>query len=496
MTRARVRFAALALLVPLGACTPALPDSPNVLLVTVDTLRPDRLSAYGYRGHGTPHIDRLAAGGALFENAVADAPWTTPSMASVMTGRYPTLHGFKSNNVHRLDPEHVTLAEQLADAGWATAAVVGSFPLDSVYQLDQGFSHYDDDFTTPVWVMPDHAFERLGSGFFESPESQRLFLLSKVLNDSRRLDAEVTDAALAWLDEAGSEPFFLWVHYFGPHEKPDWTVPESARQRRHVGMYDPGVVEVDREVGRLLDALDGAGRAERTLVIFHADHGESLGEQGHLGHGPLLNDASVRVPMLLRLPGAIEAGVRVERLVRNVDIFPTVLDAAGLAPPGPLSGESLLPWIAASPRRRFAGLFEDTPIAYMETYDPAHSGRAHKVKLPDGRESLVGFIRRGVRTPEWKFVRTEPYPVLDVSRGSLPEVPEDVRQRVAREQLFRVDAPGGENDDVIDENPDVAATLRRALDEHLAEERYEEPIETMHVDEEMKLRLEALGYGE
>ena len=135
---------ALAAIVALAGCAPQPSGPPHVVLVTVDTLRPDRLSAYGFRGHATPGSDRLAAEGALFENAFADSPWTTPSMASVLTGTYPTQHGFKSTNAHRLAPENVTLAERLSEAGYTTAAIIGSFPLDAIYQLDQGFTHYDD----------------------------------------------------------------------------------------------------------------------------------------------------------------------------------------------------------------------------------------------------------------------------------------------------------------------------------------------------------------
>jgi arylsulfatase A-like enzyme len=475
----------------LGGCASDPPESANVLLVTVDTLRPDRLSAYGYRRHQTPHIDRLAAGGALFENAVSDTPWTTPSMASVMTGVYATRHGFRSTNANRLSLDHETLAEVLRARGYATAAVVGSFPLDAIYQLDQGFDVYDDTFTTPIWVYPDHEPESLESEFRENPEDQAMFVLAKALNDSRRSDAEVTDAALAILEGGLAEPFFLWVHYFGPHSKPDWTIPESARERRHRAQYDPDVRENDREVGRLLAALEAAGRSDDTLVVFHADHGESLGEQAYLGHGMLLNEASLRIPLILRLPGSIEAGVRVSTLVRNVDIFPTILDVAGGSEGIEGSGASLLSLVR---RAFFRSAPEAERIAYMETWYPAHRAFARRVGLPGGEEGLLGIVHRAVRSERWKLVRTDPHDLLDASPDALPEIPDSIRDGAKREQLFDLSAPGGEDADVIADHPKVAARLRAELDAHLANDVGSSPAAAL--DDDARLRLEALGYGD
>jgi arylsulfatase A-like enzyme len=160
----------------LAGCAPALPD---VVLVTVDTLRPDRLSSYAYPRHQTPGIDRLAAEGALFWYALADAPWTTPSMASVLTGRYATAHGLKSTSVHRLADESVTLAEILAQHGYDTAAVVGSFPVDSVFRLDQGFRHYDDEYTRPIMSVPGEEKQRIEDELRENPEDRAVFTLWK-----------------------------------------------------------------------------------------------------------------------------------------------------------------------------------------------------------------------------------------------------------------------------------------------------------------------------
>jgi arylsulfatase A-like enzyme len=486
----RLGLAATALLL---ACGEAGLPAPNVLLITVDTLRPDRLSSYGYAGHRTPGIDALAAEGALFENAFTDAPWTTPAMATVMTGTYPTRHGFRSTNVHRLGPEQLTLAEMLRDRGYATAAFVGSFPLDSIYQLDQGFDVYDDEFTLPILKYPDLDPEHVESEFKQSPEEQRLFALEKAVNDSRRSDAEVTDAARAWLERGPEPPFFLWVHYFGPHTKPDWTIPKADRIRRQFAGYLPDVLEVDRAVGRLLAAFDAEPLRERTLVVFHADHAESLGEQGYVGHGMRLNDATMRIPLILRYPPRVPAGVRSQALARNVDILPTVLDAVGAPAPDFLSGESLLPLVE---RRGLLARWREPErprVAYMETFYTAHVAFAPPVRTPDGRTWALGRAYRAVRDERFQLERSEPHPLLDVSDPLWQEAPPEALEAAREEVLIDTAAEGDDDRDVSREHPEVAARLRALLDAELARERGEAP--DLPLDDETRLRLESLGYG-
>ncbi len=477
-------FAAIAV-ATLSACAPGAGDAPNVLLITVDTLRPDRLSVYGYAKHATPNIDRLAAEGMLFENAFTDTPWTTPSMSSVLTGTYPTRHGFKSTNAHRLALEQVTLAEILSERGYDTAAVIGSFPLDAIYRLDQGFAHYDDHFTRPIWNYPDHEPTPLESEFREDPHEQAMFAMVKAMSDSRRTDEEVTSAALRWLAGEHGEPFFLWVHYFGPHSKPDWSVPEDERLARQLAQYDPDVRTNDREVGRLLAALDAAGLADDTLVIFHSDHGESLGEQRYVGHGVLLNDASMRIPLVLRLPGRIAPGTRSRTLARNVDILATVLDAVGAPIPEQSNGRSLLSELAP-------GAAE--PVAYMETYYPAHEGFAKPVVLPDGSQRKIGLIHRSVRSGRWQLIRSEPYPLFDVADETWSDLPIELLHAMWREVLVDALDESENPPDLAQQKPELTAQLRGLLDAHLEQEERLAP--SIALDEESRLRLESLGYGD
>ncbi|HVH20609.1 MAG TPA: sulfatase [Myxococcota bacterium] len=483
--------ALLALVLLLAGCgRPAAP--PDVLLITVDTLRPDRLSAYGYARQPTQGIDRLAREGALFVHARADTPWTTPSMASVLTGTYATAHGLKSTSAHRLRDESVTLAELLAAHGYHTAAIVGSFPVDSIYGLDQGFAHYDDTFTKPIWIFPDHEMEHVESEFSEKLEDRAMFTLVKAANDSRRDDTEVTDAALAWLATPPGRPFFLWLHYFGPHGRPDWRVPPEEREKLHLESYDRDLAETDRQIGRLLDALEERGLAANLFVALHADHGESLGEQHYVGHGMLLNEATLRIPLMLRWPGRIDAGVRVSKPVQNVDILPTVLAAAGVSAPSGLAGVNLLPELEAARARAASGATADARAAYMETYYMAHRGFAKPVTLPDGTQAKLGLIRRGVQQGRWKLVRTEAHALFDVAPEDAPAIPEEMARAEFHEELY--DLAAGDVFDVLAKHPDVAAQLRPQLDAEIAKEHAADA-PTAPLDAEMRTRLEALGYG-
>ncbi len=469
---------------------PAIGDRPNFLLITIDTLRADRLSCYGYRKHQTPNIDRLASEGALFERAFCDVTWTTPSMSSVMTGTYATLHGYKSTNIHRLDEQNLTLAEVLREHGYTTAAVIGSFPLDSIYGLDQGFGLYDDEFTASI-IASETPVEHVPSQRFDSIEEQRRFGLIKSVNDSRRPDPEVTAVATEWLRRSASKPFFLWVHYFGPHNKPDTSdTNRFAKNRRHLREYDPDVVTNDKEIGKLLRAVDELGLAETTLVILHADHGESLREHGEIGHGKNLYDPTLQIPLIVRFPGRVPPGIRVQELARNVDIFPTVLDAAGVQVSHPLSGRSLLPLtLPKAPQES-----EDWTETYMETYMAAHAGFARQVDLPNGRKTRVGVVHRGIRTARWKFVQTEPAPF--VGEESLAPLPAGTLDSLETEELYDLDADPKEQHNLITAHPEVAARLRARLAVHLERERPDRAAPRADLDDDARERLRSLGYVE
>ena len=302
---ARARCVVLGLAVALGApgCNLISADrgGPNVLLVTIDTLRADRVGAYGARDVATPTLDALAARGVLFEEAMASVPLTLPSHTSILTGQYPPTHGVRHNAVFVLPNSAETIAERFSEAGYATGAVVGAAVLDSGFGLEQGFEHYDSDI----------ARERASAaGYFERPAK------------------EVTDRALAWLAEQ-RRPFFLWVHYYDVHVTHNPPEPFKTRFQGH--LYDGEVANVDFELGRLLASLEQDKLLANTIVAVTADHGEGLGEHGEVTHSYFVYDSVLHVPLMFAGPG-IPAGVRVAPVTPNTGVAATLLALAGVSP--------------------------------------------------------------------------------------------------------------------------------------------------------------------
>ncbi|MDH3685938.1 MAG: sulfatase-like hydrolase/transferase, partial [Myxococcales bacterium] len=274
---------------------------PSVLLVSIDTLREDRVGAYGASFGATPHLDALAAAGVRVEKAIAPTPLTLPSHATLLTGLYPPHHGVRHNGIFRLESESITLAERFQEAGWATGAVVGAVVLAGRYGLDQGFDSYDD------------AFESAQASATGYPE---------------RSATEVTRAALDWLARQSPEqPFFLWVHYYDPHA--DYRAPEPFASSFPELPYEAEVAYVDSALGKLVAGLRDSGRLEETVVAVTSDHGESLGEHGERTHSYGLYDATLAVPWVLRGPG-LPAGETVPGVVSLASLAPTVLELAGL----------------------------------------------------------------------------------------------------------------------------------------------------------------------
>jgi len=492
--RLLVCFLGASILVTACSGSPAPDSRPNVLLITVDTLRADRLSCYGYEGHQTPHMDALAASGALFETAFCDVTWTTPSMASVMTGTYATVHGMKVTP-QRLDPGNLTMAEILSEHGYTTAAIIGSLPLDSIWGLDQGFAFYDDEFTTPL-VLTDNAedLRHVESEFSEDPDEMRKMVWQKSRNDGRRTDPEVTAAAFGWMETMLQEPFFLWVHYFGPHSRPDRRQSYLENAARHCREYDGYIRETDIEIGRLLARVAALGLDANTLVVFHSDHGESLGEHKVVGHGKNLLEPTLRIPLIVSFPGRVGQGIRVTGLARNVDLLPTILDFADIEQPQGLDGESLAPAIGLEGETK-TRLLPPERSMYAETYQPTQALFARHVTLPDGSKTKVGIAHQGVRTPEWKLVRTHPVPFSGRDAETYPEAPPSVLDDFHTEMLFTLREDPAELDDVSGEQSEMALLLRAVLDQFLESEQRGLRAEKIAIDQETRDRLRALGYA-
>jgi len=294
------------------------PAAPNVLLITIDTLRADAIGAYGNRTAATPWIDRLAAAGVRFDAARAHNVVTLPSHANILSGLYPTAHGVRDNAGFRFPDDVPTLATVLKDRGYATAAFVSAFPLASRFGLARGFDVYDDSFVDATPRTP--------------------------LLEQERAGAETVALARSWLDRHQTSPTFTWVHLFEPHAP-------------YPGGYDADVAAADAALAPLLAPVLANAGAGNTVVVFTSDHGESLGEHEEQTHGVFAYEATLRVPLIVLAPG-LSGGRVVSSPVRHIDILPTVLDAAGASPDPKLPGHSL----KAQP---------PTVVTYFEALSPA-----------------------------------------------------------------------------------------------------------------------------
>ncbi len=283
---------------------------PNVVLVTLDTTRADRLGCYGYAPARTPNLDALAHRGALFTQAATTVPLTQPAHSSILTGMYPTYHGMRVNGGTALAASQVTLAEALSEKGYETAAFIGAFVLDGRWGLNQGFDLYDDKFDLGK-------YKHLDLGSVQRPGNL------------------VVDAALGWMEGHKQAPFFAWVHLYDPHvpyEPPEPFLSQFAG-RGVEGLYDGEIAFADAQVGRLLAWLKRNGLDERTVVVVAGDHGEGLGSHGEGTHGYFVYDYALHVPLIVAAPFPELRGVRVESQVSLVDVFPTVLALGGIEPP-------------------------------------------------------------------------------------------------------------------------------------------------------------------
>ncbi|HLX75906.1 MAG TPA: sulfatase-like hydrolase/transferase, partial [Terriglobales bacterium] len=300
---------------------PAAPG--NLLLVTIDTLRPDHLGCYGDRQARTPNIDALAADGTRFEHAYTPVPITLPSHTVIMTGTYPMYSGIHDFSGNRLNPQQPTLASILRQQGYATGAVLGSAVLDHRFGLNQGFDFYYDHFD----------FNRL--------EDANLDLMKRPGN-------VVVDQAMQWLAGNSGKPFFLWVHLYDPHTP--YQPPPPFDREYQSRPYDGEIAFADQQLGRLLRFLKERHLYGRTLIVLTGDHGESLGEHGEKTHGFFIYDTTLRIPFMVKLPAGERHVAAVAQPANTLNLMPTVLEALKIPPPADAQGASLLPTILGKPR--------------------------------------------------------------------------------------------------------------------------------------------------
>ncbi len=447
---------------------------PNIVLITVDTLRADRLTPYGYDKIDTPAIAQLASESILFEQAVADTSWTLPSLSSVMTGLYPTQHGVRSWN-NRLAESQQTLAEVLRSNSYTTAAIAGSYALDRYFGLAQGFDHYDDTMTRSLFIQDPTKPKPKAPKVLDS----YLARMHRQHTNAYRPDSEVADTAIAWIEGNQDTPYFLWVHFLGPHEKDkrahvsqrDWNSYEDEL----VARYDPDVTTMDQEVGRFVDAIHKTPHFDDTAIIFHSDHGQSLKERGKFGHGTDLFDSTVHVPLIVRLPGAERAGERVRDIVRNLDIFSTVLNLAGATAENVESRDLL------AERNR------TSDYAYIESFLTIGL-LGHEAEI-EGRKRKLSTVLKGVRTNNAKLVARSP--VLFENNRVSESLPPEYIETKTKLSLYDLSSDPDEMVNVVRSQQAVRSKLVPLLAKHQAEVQ---PGEEQDLDEAALERLRSLGY--
>nr|MCS5638383.1 sulfatase-like hydrolase/transferase [Myxococcota bacterium] len=363
----------------------------------------------------TPTLDRLGASGIVFSNAVATTSTTLPAHASILTGLYPHRHQARVNSRQPLPQSIDTLAEILEAEGYRTAAFVSSFVLDAKFGLDQGFEHYDAEMEG----------KGISAGYAE------------------RSAAHTTNASIAWIKQNRKSPYFLWVHYYDVHSP--YQAPIQFEEAA-ANSYDAEIASVDYQLGRLLRAVEAkqGGRRAETLVVVMADHGEALGEHGEQLHGLLVQEATIRVPLVVYATQGLPRGVHVPTRVSQIDLLPTIVSLLGASPPSNLDGVDL------------TTEFDPTRAVLTESvYSHAHWGWAPISAIYQGR---------------WKYIDS-PHP-----------------------ELYDLEADPLESVNLVAQRPREAAALASRLRERRGAEADRLPDASIELKPEEIARLRALGY--
>jgi arylsulfatase A-like enzyme/predicted Zn-dependent protease len=328
----------------------------NFILISVDTLRADRLSCYGFNGIETPAIDEMARRGVRFERCIAQTPLTLPSHTTMLTGTYPFFHGVRDNGGFLVPPDIVTLAEIFKEKNYRTGAVVGAYVLDSKWGLNQGFDFYYDRFEL---------------------DRKEGFSLA----DVQRPGEEVIAQALDWLEKEKDNNFFLFLHFYDPHTP--YEPPSPFKEKYGHNLYLGEVAYTDFELGRLWEYLDAGGLLENTIIVFSSDHGESLGEHGESTHGFFVYEEGIRVPLIFVLPFKQLQNLSRPQTASLADLMPTVLEMANLPSLPQVQGKSLVPFF-------FDSGSAPESSAYSETYYPRfHYGWSDLKSIQDSRYKLI-----------------------------------------------------------------------------------------------------------
>jgi choline-sulfatase len=414
---------------------------PNLILISVDTLRQDHLGLYGYPRNTSPNVDELLRRGVWFSNASSNIPLTNPSFASLFTSRYPHETGATRNGVPMIDAR--TLAEILKANGYATAAFLSNWPLKAkISNLQKGFDIYDDNFFKKRWL---------------------------IFNNER--DAKgVTDLAAEWLDSGPKRPFFLWAHYSEPHAPYvshrgyGFTSkgPGPPEEQGRVDAYDSEIAYADHFIGELVKKIKSLGLDRDSLIVFMADHGEELGEKGYWGHGRYVYEGSIRVPLGFSGPG-IAVDRKVDNQVELLDLAPTMLAYAGIPAGKDMKGRDLIPYLEG--RKTWPAHY----LIYYETYPGAVRG--------EGAEKIADL-----KKPTWIGLKMD-------------ELKVSYRLASSHWEMFNLKNDPGEEKNLADPvNKNFIVYSNHLLAWYKGWEKYAVIGRTDLLNEEDRKRLEALGY--
>ena len=469
-TRSRSLASALFVVLSVGLLLPAVgcrkePRPPNIIVVLVDTLRADYLGTYGFEGTVSPNLDLLATESVVFENCIAQSPWTKPSVASLFTSLYPQVHGLTNHEgkywsaktserrIGILPDGAVTLAEELSAAGYVTAGFVSNPWVKSEYGFAQGFDRYDES-ATVAWDHADSLIREAIEWIESLPGDRPFFVYLHFMDVHAPYDAPQADYE-ALIDSASLGPRRELAERMLPDRKwqnierrPGWASDEMRATLEYwQARYASGVRALDRRMGELLEFLRVEQLLDPTVLVVTSDHGEELFEHGGWSHGQNLYEHQLRVPLLIRRPAAAEGGTRVKRIVELIDLMPTLLDSAGAAPPERAQGRLLF-------GQEEAGL-----------------------------EEPAAFAGATQRSPGLFAVRTLRYKLLH-------NIDSDWTR------LFDLQEDPGEHRNIARREPETTERLKKLLTKHLADSLTGGTLDTVTTEmpEELQERLKALGY--
>ena len=391
----------------------------NVLLISIDTCRADYLSCYGYKRKTTPNIDALAAEAIVFSNVISPVPITLPSHCSMLTGTIPPYHSIHNNAEFKLSESNVTLAELLKANGYATGAVISAFVLNSQFSIGQGFDTYNDKFEQTHFAG----------------------------NIAERKGGQTSRIAIDWLEKHKNEKFFLFLHYYDPHD--DYVPPEPFASEFADNLYAGEIAYADHCIGQVLEKLKELKLDKSTLIIITSDHGEMLGEHGEDTHMYFIYQGAVKVPLIFKVPGRQKHKV-INKTVGLIDIVPTVCGLLKIPSPPQIQGEDLSAFFGKSnPKLRQRYLYSES--LYATRY---------------GVNSLLGVVTDG-----WKYIQT------------------------TRPELYDLAKDPAERTNLIDQQPQRARILQDKLKQILEQTvRKVDPQDMIELDAQAIRNLQSLGY--